>query len=102
MNFRKIWIETPAFISGVIVLSVLLLLIGLVVASCFFTHYASSLKYAIAATIGGVLAYKALINRKIVLDEDRVIDGKLMIAIGWISSLLFVLSASLAILRLGK
>ena len=101
MNFRKIWIETPAFISGVIVLGVLLLLIGLVVASCF-THYASSLKYAIAATIGGVLAYKALINRKIVLDEDRVIDGKLMIAIGWISSLLFVLSASLAILRLGK
>ena len=94
--------KTPAFISGVIVLGVLLLLIGLVVASCFFTHYASSLKYAIAATIGGVLAYKALINRKIVLDEDRVIDGKLMIAIGWISSLLFVLSASLAILRLGK
>ena len=71
-------------------------------ASCFFTHYASSLKYAIAAIIGGVLAYKALVNRKIILDEDRVIDGKLMIAIGLVSSLLFILSASLAILRFGK
>ena len=102
MNFRKIWVDTPAFISGVIVFVVLLLLIGVVVASCFFTYYASSLRYAVAATIGGVLAYKALINRKIVLDENRVVDGKLVIAIGLASILLFVLSASLAILWLGK
>lgn len=100
MNFKKFWINTPSSISGIVVLMILLLLIGLVCWSWFFTHYASSTKYAIAAAIGGVLAYKVIKNKKIILDKERVIKGKLAICIGCVSGVLFTVSMLFAILKL--
>lgn len=97
MELKKIWNNTPAFVSGIVVLAALLLLILLVTVSYFWTHHVSCLKYIISASIGGTLAYRTLTNKKIVLDKDRVIVGKLRIVIRIASILLFVLSTSLTV-----
>ena len=92
--------KTSSTTAGIVVLMVLFLLIGLLCWSFFVSHYASNLKYAIAAIIGGSLAYKELKFKKIVLDDDRVVEGKLAICIGCVSGVLFFLSILFAIIKL--
>ena len=92
MRFKISWINAPEKIAGVIVLFNLIFLIGLVCWYGIVMHSASIMKYLISAIIGGTLVYKALKDRSIKLDEERVIDGKLLIIIGCLSSVLFVVS----------
>ncbi len=100
MTFKKLWTETPSSIAGIIVFVVLLFLTGFVCWSWFFSHSAGSLKYAAAAAIGGSIAYKMIKNKKLALDEERVVEGKLALGIGLVSGILFTISALFAVLKI--
>lgn len=75
-DWKKFWNDTSSEISGIVVLAVLLMVCGLVNYSWFLaSHPASSMKYAFAAAIGGVLTYKLVRHRQIKLDSERTITG---------------------------
>ncbi len=102
-DWKKIWSDTPSEISGIAVLTVLLMLLGLVNYSWFLAeHPASSMKFAIAAAIGGTLTYKLIRHRKLKLDSERTVTGKIAVAIGIVSGILFAESAVFAMMTLGK
>lgn len=101
--WKKIWSDTPSEISGIAVLLVLLMLVGWVNYSWFLAaHPASSMKFAIAAAIGGTLTYKLIRHRKLKLDSERTVTGKIAVTIGIVSGILFAESAVFAIMTLGK
>ena len=77
------------------------MMVGLVNYSCFLApHPASRMKYVIAATIGGTLVYKLIRHRQLKLDSERMITGKLAIAIGIVAGILFIESAIFAAMTL--
>ena len=104
MNPKEIWkkygINTSSSISGIIVLLTLFFLIGLDCWSFFISHSSSSTMYVTAATIGGVLVYKFVKFKKIQLDEERIVEGKLAFFIGCVAGILCVVSTILAVFKL--
>ena len=102
-DWKKFWNDTSSEISGIVVLAVLLMVCGLVNYSWFLaSHPASSMKYAFAAAIGGVLTYKLVRHRQIKLDSERTIAGKQAIVVGIVSGILFIESAIFALMTWEK
>lgn len=99
-NWKEIWSDTPAHISGSIVLVILIEMVGLVAWSGF-CQPASTMKYAIAAAIGGTFAYKIFRHGRITLDPERTVTGKLARAIGMVGAILFALATTFALLTFG-
>jgi hypothetical protein len=99
-TWKNFWINTSSSISGIIVLFTLLFLIGLDCWSYFILHSASSTMYVTASAIGGVLVYKLIKLKKIKLDEERIVEGKLAVCIGCVAGILCAVSMILAVLKL--
>jgi hypothetical protein len=95
-KIKKLWSDTPAQVSGATVLVVLLALLGLVIWSG--THNPRrALRFIIAATIGGVVAWRVLRTGTLYLDPQRTVTGKLAKVLGIVGAIVAVVAAFFAV-----
>jgi hypothetical protein len=96
-KFKKLWVDTPANVSGCIVLVVLLGILALVIWADFNSP-TKTIHFLIAASIGGVVAYRVFLTGKLVLDPQRTVTGWLAKTIGIIGAILALVSGYFAII----
>lgn len=89
-KFKSLLDDTPAWLSGSIILVALLGM--LVVVFQFGSNPKTTYPILISTCIGGLVAYKVFRAGKLVLDKQRTVTGKLAKAIGIVGAILALVS----------
>ena len=96
-KLKTLWVDTPANVSGCIVLVVLLGILALVIWAGFHSPTKAT-RCLIAASIGGVVAYRVFLTGKLVLDSQRTVTGWLARVLSIVGFLLALVAGYFAVI----
>jgi hypothetical protein len=95
-KFKRLWEDTPASVSGGIVLVVLIAFLAIVIWSGLHDPK-TAFRFLFATCVGGVVAYRVFRTGCLRLDPERTVVGGLAKALGIVGAVLALVAGYFAV-----